>query len=261
VGSSSDPITVTLTNPSGAGSLANLKLGATGAFKVASSACPATLDALASCTATVVFSPISPGPQTGSMTVSSDALVGGEFLPLHGMGFDFTAVATGSQSQTVANGQTASFPLTFSLVGQTKEAVLALSCETAAPFPPYATCDFSPSANTRVPAGASGNATVLLVTGQSQTAARLTGWRMVPLTCGLVLLPWALVRRRRTLLLALLLMVLAGGFSSCTSSGAFLGGGTPRSGPGITPPATYKIPVDVVSNNVKHTVVLTLIVD
>jgi hypothetical protein len=261
VGSTSDPITVTLTNPSGAGSLANLKLDATGAFKVASSACPSTLAALASCTATVVFSPVSPGAQTGSMTVSSDALVGGEFLPLHGVGFDFTVAATGSQSQTVANGQTASFPMTFSLVSQTKEAVLSLSCDTAAPFPPYATCVFNPSANTRVPATASGNATVMIVTGQSQTTARSTGWSMVPLTCGLVLLPVVLMRCRRTLLLALLLVVLAGGVSSCTSSGAFLAGGTPRSGPGITPPATYKIPVDVVSNNVKHTITLTLIVD
>ena len=63
------------------------------------------------------------------------------------------------------------------------------------------------------------------------------------------------------MLLALLLAALAGGVSSCTASGVFLGGGTPRSGPGITPPATYKIPVDVVSNNVKRTVTLTLIVD
>jgi hypothetical protein len=58
-----------------------------------------------------------------------------------------------------------------------------------------------------------------------------------------------------------LLVILAGGVSSCTSSSVFSGGGTPRTGPGITPSATYKIPVDVVSNNVTHTIVLTLIVD
>ena len=261
VGATSNPVTVTLTNPSVAGALSNLKLGATADFKVASSTCPATLAAQASCTASVVFSPTSAGPETGSMTVSSDTLVAGNFLPLQGVGFDFTVAATGSPTQTVTSGQTASFPLTFSLVNQTAEAVLALSCNTATGFPTYATCSFNPSANTTVPATASGNATVMIATGQSQTSARVSGWGAVPLACGLVLLPLALVRRRKALLLALLLTVLAGGVSSCTSSGASVSGGSPHSGPGITPPATYKIPVDVVSNNVKHTVTLALIVD
>ena len=261
VGATSDPVTVTLTNPSGAGALTNLKLGATGDFKVASSACPATLVAQASCTASIVFSPASAGPQTGSMTVSSDTLAAGDILPLHGVGFDFTVAATGSPTQTVISGQTASFPLTFSLVNQTAEGVLALSCNTATGFPSYASCSFNPSANTTVPATASGNATVMIATGQSQPTARVTGWTVAPLACGLMLLPLALVRRRKALLLVLLLAVLAGGVSSCTSSSISVGGETPRSGSGITPPATYKIPVDVLSNNVKHTVTLTLIVD
>src|ERR1019366_703214 len=147
--------------------------------------------------ATVVFSPVSAGPQTGSMTVTSAGLPAGDFLPLHGVGFDFTVAPPPSTSQTVVSGQTASFPLTFSLVNQTKEAVLTLSCNTAPPFPPYATCSFNPSANTRVPAAASGNSTVIIATGQSQTSAHLTGWGMVPLACGLLVLPLALTRRRR----------------------------------------------------------------
>ena len=100
-----------------------------------------------------------------------------------------------------------------------------------------------------------------VATGQPQTTARVTGWRALPLACGLLLLPMALIRRRRVFPLAVLLVLLAGGVSSCTSSGIYLGGGSPRTGPGITPSATYKIPVDVISNNVKHTVTLTLIVD
>jgi hypothetical protein len=161
----------------------------------------------------------------------------------------------------VTSGQTASFPLTLSLVNQTAAASLALSCNTTSGFPTYATCSFNPSANTTVPATASGNATVMIATGQAQTSARVTGWGAVPLACGLMLLPLILVRRRKALLLVLLLAVLAGGVSSCTSSGVSGGGGSPHTGSGITPPATYKIPVDVVSNNVKHTVTLTLIVD
>jgi hypothetical protein len=263
LGSASSPITVSLTNPSGVGSLTNLHLGATGTFKVTST-CPTTLAALATCQATVVFSPTSAGPQSGNMTVSSDAFTSGSFLPLHGVGFDFTVSASGSTSQTVISGQTANFPLSFTLVDQTKEAVLAVSCNTAPPFPPYATCAFNPSANPKVPAGSDGNATVMIATGQAQTAARAGGWtrfHALPLACGLLLLPFALGKRRRALLLAVLLVILAGGVSSCTSSSVFSGGGTPRTGPGITPSATYKIPVDVVSNNVTHTIVLTLIVD
>ena len=261
LGATSDPITVTLTNPSGGASLTNMKLAATGPFKVAGSACPATLAALASCTATVVFSPLGAGPQTGSMTVSSDALASGTSISLHGVGFDFTAASSGSPSQTVISGQTASFPLTFALVNQTREAVLTLSCNTASGFPPYASCSFSPSANPKVPSASAGNATVMIATGQTQTTARLADWRIAPLACGLVLLPLAFARRRRALLLVALLAVVAFGVSSCTASGIFSGGGTPRSGAGITPAATYKIPVDVVSNNVKHTVTLTLIVE
>jgi hypothetical protein len=261
LGATSDPITVTLTNPTGGASLTNMKLTATLPFKVGSSACPATLAAQASCTATVVFSPLGAGPQTGSLTVSSDALPSGTSIPLHGVGFDFTAASSGSPSQTVASGQTASFPLTFALVNQTREAVLQLSCDTTSGFPPYATCSFSPSANPQVPAASSGNATVMIATGQAQTTARVEGWRIAPLVCGVVLLPFALLRRRKALLLVALLAVLVSGVSSCTASAVYSGSGTPRSGAGITPAATYKIPVDVVSNNVKQTVVLTLIVD
>jgi hypothetical protein len=260
VGATSDGLTVTLTNPSGGASLTNMKLAATGPFKVAGNTCPATLAALASCTASVVFAPLGAGPQTGSLTVSSNALAAGASLPLHGVGFDFTAASSGAPSQTVTSGQTASFPLTFALVNQSVEAVVTLSCNTATGFPPYATCSFSPSANARVPASSSGNATLLIATSQAQTTARLADWRIVPPACGLLLLPLALTRRRRALLV-LMLALLAFGVSSCTSSGVFSGGGTPRTGPGITPAATYKIPVDVVSNNVKHTVTLTLIVD
>jgi hypothetical protein len=261
LGATSDPIPVTLTNPAGGASLSNLKLTATLPFKVASSACPATLVAQASCTATVVFLPLGAGPQTGSMTVTSDALPSGTSIPLHGVGFDFTAASSGSPSQTVTNGQTASFPLTFALVSQTREAVLQLSCDATSGFPPYATCSFNPSANPQVPAASSGNATVTIATGQALTTSHLEGWHMAPFACGIVLLPLALLRRQRALLLVALLGVVVFGVSSCTSSAVFSGSGTPRSGSGITPAATYKIPVDVVSNNVKHTVILTLIVD
>jgi len=74
-------------------------------------------------------------------------------------------------------------------------------------------------------------------------------------------LPLALGRRRRVLLLAALLAIAVGGVSSCTLSGGGLGGGTPRSGPGITPAGSYPVVVTVISNGVAHPVTLTLTVE
>jgi hypothetical protein len=84
---------------------------------------------------------------------------------------------------------------------------------------------------------------------------------LLPPACGLLLLPLALARRSRALLLATLLVVLAGGVTSCTESNVISGGTLARSGSNTTPAATYQVTVDVLSNNVKHTVTLTLIVD
>lgn len=264
LGVPSSPFTVTLTNPSGGEGLTHLSLSATGPFKVSTTTCPATLAALATCTASLIFTPTAAGPQSGDMTVSSDQLMASAFLPLHGVGFDFTVASGGISTQTVINGQTASFPLIFSLVNQTDQAVLTLACSRASGFPSYASCSYSPSANSMVPASASGNATVLVATGQSKAALHpfdMTPWRVVPLACGLLLLPLAVVRRRKELLLALLLGVLSAGISSCASSGISVGGGGPRSGSGITPAGTYSIPVDVTANGVKHSITLKLIVD
>ena len=260
----SSPATVTLTNPTQTTSLTSFTLAATGPFKVAATTCTATLAPLASCTVQVVFAPLSAGQQTGSLTVSSAAMAASAAVQLEGVGFDFTVAPSGAGSQTVSSGQTAYFPLAISLIDQTRPAVVTLSCNTASPFPPYATCVFNPSATPSVPAAATGNATVEVVTGQAQSSARaagLPGWRLIPLSCGLLLLPLALGRRRKTLLLAALLAVLASGVTSCTASGGTVGSGTPRTGPGTTPAATYSIPVTVTSNGVQHSLTLTLIVD
>jgi len=91
-------------------------------------------------------------------------------------------------------------------------------------------------------------------------------WQSVPLLCGLLILPWALVRRRKELLHLILLMVVIGAISSCSgSSGGSTGGGkTGGGGSGsgsATPAGTYKVPVTVTSNGVSHPVTLTLTVD
>ena len=106
--------------------------------------------------------------------------------------------------------------------------------------------------------------TVQILTGQSTSSASAThpsGWRLLPLACGFLLLPLALGRRRRLLTMVAVLAILASGVSSCTSSGGMLNGGTPKSGSGITPAGTYTITVNALSNGVTHPVTLTLTVD
>ena len=256
----SSPVTVTLTNPSGTASLSSFTLAATAGFKVVNNTCPSTLAAGASCTAGIEFAPLSAGTQSGSLTVGSSALAGGAFVPLEGMGFDFAVAASGSSSQAVANGQTANYKLVITpLLGS--QGVFTFQCGT---LPPYAACTFNPTSE-GIPANTTGYEVVQISTGLTQTtvsSSRPPAWRVFPLLCGLVLLPFALGRRRRALLLVAALAILAGGVSSCTASGGGLGGGTPpKSGPGITPAGTYSIPVTLLSNGVQHQITLTLTVD
>src|ERR1035441_7686351 len=107
-----------------------------------------------------------------------------------------------------------------------------------------------------------GNVTVQIST--TAATARLIEpavWRILPLACGLVLLPFGWRRRRKALLLVALLSILAGGVSSCTSSGGGTGGSGGEGGSGGTPAGTYSIPVTAVAAGVQHSVTLTLTVD
>jgi hypothetical protein len=263
VGTFSSPQTITITNSIGTADLKSFSLAPSTGFRLVSNNCPATLAAQASCTSGVEFAPTSTGAQTGTLTVTDSLMTAGQTVPLTGMGFDFTMTVSGASSQTVASGQTASYVLDIALLNQTQGATVSLSCTTAS-LPSYASCAFNPSANPQIPATASANVTVQILTGQtasSSSAARASRWRMLPLAGGFLLLPLALGRRRRWLMMAAVLAILAGGVSSCTSSGGMLNGGTPKSGSGNTPAGTYTVTVNALSNNVTHPVTVTLTVD
>jgi hypothetical protein len=175
------------------------------------------------------------------------------------MGFDFAAAVSGSSSQTVAAGQTADYAVTINPANGA-QGTFAYTCGT---LPANALCLFNP-ATTTVTSGATGNVTVEISTGKSGSARmeNPAGWRILPMLCGLLLLPLALGRRRKILLLAVLFAVIAGGISSCTSSGGGTGGGSSGSGSGsATPPGTYTIPVTISSTGISHAVTITLTVD
>jgi len=256
VGLVSSPVTVTLTNPAGDLSLTGFTVAATVGFKVASNACPSTLAAGASCTVSVEFEPASAGAQSGSLTIGNSVLASS--VPLSGMGFDFSIASTGSSSQTVASGQTADYQLVITPLGGSTGA-FTLQCGT---LPTDSSCTFNPPGES-IPANTTGNELLQIATGLSSSArlSRPAAWPVLPLACGLVLVPLALWKRRRAMLLIALLAILAGGVSSCTSSGGGLTQPPPHSGGGTTPPGTYSIPVTASANGVQHQITLTLTVD
>jgi hypothetical protein len=260
-GQSSAAQTVTVTNGSSIAAT-SLTVSAASPFSLTQqNTCTGSLAAGASCTAGVIFQPAAYGTFTGALSVSSTSISSPYSVALTGEGFDFTVAVSGASSQTVASGQTAYFPLMI-----TPENGLAgtftLQCGT---LPANALCLFNSGSVLQVSAGATGNPIAQISTGQSRSSVRLDGpaeWRVLPLACGLVLLPLAWRRRRKFLFMAALWVIMAGGVSSCTSSGGGSSSGSSgSSSSGSTPAGTYSIPLTVVSGSVQHAVTVTLTVD
>jgi hypothetical protein len=260
VGQSSSAQTVMVTNSSSY-SIAAVALAVTAPFTLAQNNCTGALAAGANCSAGVVFAPAAAGSATGALTISSAAVATPAMVALSGTGFDFSGSVSGPSSVTVSSGQTANFPLLITPNGS--QGTFAFACGTV---PANATCTFNPGSE-MLNAGVQGNVTAEIATGQSSGVASSTarmsdppGWRALPLVCGVLLLPFAFVRRGKFLLLAALAAILTAGISSCTSSSGGTGG-RPPGGASSTPPGTYTIPVTITSTGVSHAVNVTLVVD
>jgi hypothetical protein len=184
-------------------------------------------------------------------------------VALSGVGavpIDFTVTASGATSQTVVSGKTASYVLVITPLNGS-QGTFTFQCGT---LPTNALCLFNPTSLT-LGSGVTGNVTAQISTGQSGSSARVANparWRVVPLLCGLLLLPFGWKRRRSVLLLIALLAIMVGGASSCTGSGGGLStGSSGGSSSGATPAGTYSIPITVSSNSVQRSITVTLVVD
>jgi hypothetical protein len=261
VGATSTPTTLTVANSSAGVELTNLRVSVSSGFKTANSTCADSLKAGASCAVDVSFAPTAAGSQNGTLTLASDELAAVAGVPLSGMGFDFEATASGSSSQTVSSGQTATYQLNLANAAGSP-ATLSLQCGS---LPSYAACAFSASS---IPVSANGTASVTLriSTTQASSAAQPLSnglWKSLPALCVIALLPVARRFRRRFLFPVLALAAcFVSGLSACSSSGGG-GGGTAPPPPvsHTTPAGTYSIPVTVSSTGIQHTVTLTLVVD
>jgi hypothetical protein len=262
VGQTSNQITVTVTNSGASEPLNNLALSVPAGFQLANNTCGAQLGPGASCTAGVEFAPTAAGAQSGMLTVSSSTVANAVELPLQGTGFDFTVAVSGASAQSVAGGLSASYTLVLTPLNGSSGA-FTFACKA---LPANAVCVFTPSGET-LNAGVTGNVTAQVATGGVAVSARLRrqgAWGVLPLVCGLLVLPLGWKRKRKvlgTVILLVLLAFLVGGVGSCASSGGGTGGLGANAGGLITPAGTYSIPVTVTSTGVSHNATLTLTVD
>jgi len=262
VGASSAAQTVTVTN-TGSFAATSLTLTTAAPFSLTQNKCTSSLDAGASCTVGVVFTPTASGTATGTLAVASASVPTAASVALSGVGavpIDFTVTASGATSQTVVSGKTASYALVITPLNGS-QGTFTFQCGT---LPTNALCLFNPTSLT-LGSGVTGNVTAQISTGQSGSSARVANparWRVVPLLCGLLLLPFGWKRRRSVLLLIALLAIMVGGASSCTGSGGGLStGSSGGSSSGATPAGTYSIPITVSSNSVQRSITVTLVVD
>jgi hypothetical protein len=262
VGGTSAATTVTVSNPN-ATVFSNLAIAAPAGFQLASNTCKATLEAGASCTLGVEFAPTAAGAQSADLNITSSTGSAGAVVALSGMGFDFNVEASGTASQTVSSGQTASYGLVITPLGGV-QGTFTMQCGT---LPANTTCQFKPASNS-IGVGASGNVAVQVLTGQPRSSAELAApftWRTVPISLGLLLLPMAMLQRmrrmRKALWLGALAAVLAGGVSSCTSAGGGSGGGGGGGSDNSTPSGNYSIQLTATSTGVTHSLTVTLNVD
>jgi len=263
VGAISATQLVSVTNSSPV-TLADLAVTASSGFRVVDSTCGSTLAPAASCTATLAFAPASAGQQNGSLTIRSSMLPSRAQVALSGMGVDFSAALSGGASLTIASGQTARYTVVLSPLNGSS-GTFTFDCGS---LPANAACSFNPASET-VPANTTGSIIVQIATGLPVSSAqsvaprsRVTGLRILPVLCGLIVVPLAWSGRRRALLLVVLLALAVAGVTSCAGAGGGTGTAPTAAATSHTTPAgTYAIPVGITTSGVTHKVTVSLTVD
>lgn len=254
VGQTSAVTTVTVTNTGTLGNVSNLALAASAGFQLTNSTCGSALAAQASCAVGVAFMPTAAGPQTGTMTATTGATSASATATLTGTGYDFTLAASGSTSQSVVAGQTASFLLVVTPLGGVPGS-FSYTCGTP---PANMTCSFNPG-SLSLGAGVTGNVTVQIAVAQSAGMGTKPkpGRPFAPLALAVVLLPLVFRRTRRSVLPVVLLGLAALALSSCSGSGFNRSTGSSGGSSG----APGSIPVTVTSGNIQHSISLTVTVE
>lgn len=261
VGLDSNPVIVTVTNQGSSASLTGLTLRAGAGFRLTRNNCKSVLGPSASCTTGIEFAPASAGVQQATLAVTTAKGPSGA-VALQGTGFDFSVKLQGVGSLTVASGQTAIYSMSIEPMNGSA-GTFNFACGT---LPANSICSFSPATES-VGANDTGTVKVQIATGQSASGAaaattfRQHSGRLSMLALGILLLPFVARRKSRILLPVALLAIFTAGVTSCVSAS---GGATSHPNPdqpGLTPPATYSIPVRVKADGLEHELTVTMNVD
>jgi centrosomal CEP192-like protein len=223
-----------------------------------------TLNAGASCTVNVKFTPTATGTRSGSVTITDTAPGSPHTVSLSGTGTtaptpDF-AVSFTPSSATITAGQSATFSMTVSAAGGFNQSV-ALSCTGA---PSGSACTISPSSIN--PNGSTATAQVTVSsTARSEVVPVSAPWPLMPILLLLLaiiatVVIWLAVRRSNTRIrlaiaipaFAMLLISLGCGSTGNNTVTNGSGGGTPA--------GSYNLTITATGGGQNHTSTITVVV-
>jgi hypothetical protein len=257
VGSTSAVQTLTLTNTSSV-AVTITSVAAGGPF-AATSQCGANLAAAATCSIAVTFTPTAVGQQTGSLTITDNAVGSPQTIALTGSGVVALSVAPqagGSISATVESGATATYALVLN-AGPGISGTSSLTCSGA---PANATCTITPSSLV-LSAGGSGKFSVTVTTSQQVAMSQDRSLHLQLAGTGLLFGAFLLPVFTKRFRLPAALMMLSALLAILPIAGC--GGGSSTKSP-VTQsvaPGTYQLVVTATSGSANATQKLTLIVE
>ena len=261
VGTTSSPQTITVTS-NGDSPLSITSVAINGEFSETDNCSAGTLGVGEKCTIDVTFSPTTPGPKSGTVTITDNALGSPHSVPLSGGTSGVTgdyALSVDPKAVSVIAGSTANVALAITPVaGFTSKVTLA--CTGA---PREATCSVTPASLTLDGVNAS-QATVSVTTGvrtvappgsQPNLPLPQNGLRWLPLAFLLmILVTMAAAGRRRTTLVLGVVILMSLLWTACGGGGQV---GVPRG----TPAGVYTLTISGVSGTATKTTTVTLTVN
>lgn len=255
VGSTSAGTPVTLTN-SGNAALTISSIQVNAPFAQINN-CPATLNATQSCVIAVSFVPTTAGKVSGTLTVTDNAGGSPHKVPLTGdtiTGMNLTVASDGQSSLTVAAGDTATYKLSLTSVGQFAGGV-QFKCVGA---PALSTCTFDP-ATVNLTAGQVAPVSVgIKTTGSTASMRPFHSVEIFFALCGAMCFGAVFNLRRKNVKTAMLVGVV--GFIGLVGIMSCGGGSKDVNAPTTTPVGTYAVQVIATSGGTEQGLDLTLTV-